>query len=229
MNEKQRLELGNSLIKSAGSTELSDASVEALDIAVDALMDDGILKDIPIFGWAVKAIKAGQNIRDAIFLRKIAMFLKGVSGVSADEKREFTEKIENDVNHRQKVGENLLLLIDRHERIEKSLLLGRLFAAYMKNELSNEGFMRLSAALDKAIIEDLEELNKCRPHYFMLPKQAEEGLYRCGMMNIKIEVPELNPRLAGNGLKMKGEYDYEFNELGKVFIKYAFEPLKKDE
>jgi hypothetical protein len=228
MDKKQRADLGESLVESIGNSEISDITTEAWDLAIDTFLEDGVLKDIPVIGWAVKALKARQSVRDALFLKKIVMFLIAASEISAEEKENFTIKINQDKNYRQKVGENLLLLIDRHERIEKSLLLGRLFAAHIKNELSHEQFMRLSTALDRSVIEDLEVLNKRRANYFMVPKITREGLYRSGLMDMRIEVPEMDPRLAGKGLNTKGKYDYEMNDLGKAFIKYAFEPLESE-
>jgi hypothetical protein len=219
----------DSLIRSIADSDLSDVAIDTSEIILDSLVEDGVLKDIPIFGWALKALKAQRSIRDALFLKKVALFAKGARAVSGEKREEFKKRINDDKEHRKRVGESLLLFLERHERLEKSLYLGRLFAAYLNNDITYAQFSQLAAALDKAVVEDLEALRKNISHLHMLRQQVNEGLHRCGLMRIEIEVPAPNRKLFQSGIPTKGEgkVKYKLNGYGTLFVKYAF--LELDE
>jgi hypothetical protein len=214
----------DSLIESIADSDLSEVAIDTSEIVLDSLLEDGVLKDIPIFGWAVKAFKAQRSIRDGLFLKKVALFAKGARTVSGQKREEFKKRINDDKEHRKRVGESLLLFLERHERLEKSLLLGRLFAAHLNSNITYAEFSQLAAALDKSVVEDLEALQKNMPHLFMLRAQVNEGLYRCGLMGIEIEVPAPSRKLFQAGIPTKGEgkVKYKLNRYGTLFITHAF-------
>ncbi len=64
--EEQRENLGETLVKSITDTSLSDVFANAADITLDAFMDEGLLKDIPVFGWIFKTYKAGVTISSTL-------------------------------------------------------------------------------------------------------------------------------------------------------------------
>lgn len=120
--------LGESLIESVGSCGLTEIAEEVADVALDSALDDGLLKDVPVFGWLAKGYSTYRSITDRMLLKKLALFLSGVSEASESDRGKFRSDLNNDPKFRKRVGENLLLLIDRHERLEKSYLLGKLMA-----------------------------------------------------------------------------------------------------
>jgi len=126
--EEQRENLGETLVKSVTDTSLSDVFANAADITLDAFMDEGLLKDIPVFGWIFKTYKAGVTISELILSKKIALFLHEISTISYEDIEKFRQQIDNDGNFNRKVGENLLLLLDRQDQFEKSSMLGKLFS-----------------------------------------------------------------------------------------------------
>jgi hypothetical protein len=50
---------------------IKDLSSNALEIALDGNLDNGILKDIPIFGSAIKIAELTMSIRDHFFLKNL--------------------------------------------------------------------------------------------------------------------------------------------------------------
>ena len=56
---------------------------------------------------------------------------------------------------RKRVEENLLLLLDRLDDMGKPELIGRLFSAYLRQELAYEDFQRLAGSIDRAYMPDL--------------------------------------------------------------------------
>jgi hypothetical protein len=226
--KERRSNLGLELISSLRESELGEIAEEIAEMALDSVLQDGLAKDVPIVGWILKFRSAYKGISERIFLKKIPYFLRGASRASPVERAKFAEKIKIEKRFQKKVGENLILLIERHERFEKSLLLGRLFASVMRGDMSHELFMRLSAALDKAIVEDLEVLKGSEKEGDSLHDHFE-GLYRCGLMDLKLSVRPLNRRAMEmemqRGVEMERlvEVRYRLNELGNLFIEHALE------
>lgn len=98
----------------------------------------------------------------------------------------------------------------------------------MRGELSHELFMRLSAVLDKAMIEDLEILKGSDKEGDSLDDHFE-GLYRCGLMDLNLSVTPLNRQAMEMGMQRGVELErrvkvrYKLNELGNLFIEHALE------
>ncbi len=237
MSKKENSNLSTSLVNSIGQANLSEAAAEAGDVILDSLLEDGVLKDVPVFGWLLKAYNAGQSISDRLFMRKVAAFLYGVGDAPAEKREEFQRKIAEDEKYERKVGENLLLLIDRHERLEKSALLGRLFASHVKGDLPHDLFLRLAAALDRAITEDLQGLQRSgmydehKGYYLlhMLDEHVKEGLNKCGLVDIEshLETREIERSLERNYSGVRTHVDYRLSDLGKLFVEHAFQMPSK--
>src|SRR5262245_61944564 len=96
-----------SLIESIKSSDLKDIAVDLSEIGLDSLLEDGLLKDIPVFGSLVKLYKTGQTIRDALFAKKLLLFLQGISKVSPEQRRATIEKLNASEDFQKQVGENL--------------------------------------------------------------------------------------------------------------------------
>jgi hypothetical protein len=151
--------LGTSLLESMWSSGGKDVIIEAADLALDAALSEGVLEKIPVFGWLVKGYGVVTTIQDRLFLKKVAHFLQGSSEITEDERGRFRERMASDPSFCRNVGETLVLLLDRQEDFEKAFILGKVFAGYVKGLIQYEMFLRLAAAIDKAFIGDLRNLD----------------------------------------------------------------------
>jgi hypothetical protein len=151
--------LGTSLVESMWSSGGKDIIIEAADLALDAALSEGVLEKIPVFGWLVKGYGVVTTIQDRLFLKKVALFLQGSSEITEDERGQFRERMVSDPSYCRNVGETLVLLLDRQEDFEKACMLGKAFAGYVKGLIQYEAFLRLAAAIDKAFINDLRNLD----------------------------------------------------------------------
>lgn len=150
--------LGSSLIASVYKTGASDIAAEAAEIALDSVLDGGLLEEVPVFGWLMKSYNVAGAIRERIFLKKVANFLAGTSNVSESERAKFQEDIQIDADFSRKVGEGLVLLLDRQEDFEKSFILGKVFSRYMRGHIQYEQFLIMAKSIELAYIGDLNRL-----------------------------------------------------------------------
>ncbi|HCH2593653.1 TPA: hypothetical protein NKS49_004528 [Vibrio parahaemolyticus] len=120
-------DLFKSIVKSSNSHDLVDKVGET---ALDAVLDDGVLKDIPIIGTAVSLYKAGDSIRANLFAKKILAFLNEIEDLSLQQRQHFIEQNFTNVEDEEKVSEVILSFIDNADRAQSCTYLGRAFKLY---------------------------------------------------------------------------------------------------
>ncbi len=128
------------------------------EVALDAVLEDGILRDIPIIGSVAKIGSITGCIRERLFAKKVVMFLTAVSNVEEKERLEWERKLENDPHFRVKVGEHLLLILDKTDHFDKATILGKLFAAVIEKRTNYYMFQRFATAINQISFYDLREL-----------------------------------------------------------------------
>ena len=140
------------LMDSVASDQLAGIASDGLELGLDAFLDDGILKDIPVVGTAFKILKAGASIKDAFFKQKLYTFLRALGQVSVNERLKFIKRMDVDPNYKANVGEKLLVVIDRLDDIEKARLLADALAGHIQDRYDYKAFCALASAIDRIII-----------------------------------------------------------------------------
>jgi hypothetical protein len=130
------------LIKSIGSNSL-DILSDYGEIAVDATIESGVLKDIPIFGSLIKFSKIGLTIKDYLFVNKLKSFLLSVNKISAKERIEFIESNFSDKSKASDLGEKLINTLDKIDSTNKAFLVGKSFNLYLLNKIDRIEFYDL--------------------------------------------------------------------------------------
>ncbi|MCB8817095.1 hypothetical protein [Desulfosporosinus shakirovi] len=153
--------------------ELFSQAKELAEVVIDNLLEDGVLKEIPIIGTLSSIFKAGNSIRDIYFVRKILLFLCSLEDTSLDERQELLSKHTNT----SQLGEKLIFILDRLDDIEKPKLIANLFKRYMNNEVNYVSFQRLAFIIEKCFIEDLKFLKNNSD------KEVITGLESLGLAN----------------------------------------------
>lgn len=147
--------ISNSLETTIKDSNLQAVTLDLAETFTDAILEDGILKDIPIFSTIIGLGKAGLRIKDRLFLKKIISFISEINQISIEKRNEVITKIDASKKFRIKVGEKLLYIIEKCEDYEKSHLMGKLFKALLNEKIDYACFLRCAVVLDRAIPEDL--------------------------------------------------------------------------
>jgi len=184
------------------SGELRDLSLEISEVALDAVMEEGIIKNIPILGSIYKIAQAGVNFRNNLFAKKILKFLTALDAVSQEERQAQIDRLEADPKERQKIGENLMLLLDKLSNMDKPQLLARAFQALLEAKITLAEFYSLANAVDAVNQEYLQKfVERCESKGFdgQIPLDAENanflqaGLLMIGIVEAKTVFMEGKP------------------------------------
>lgn len=185
-----------------------EASLEGAEVIADSLIENELIKSIPVVGTALKLISGSLDLRDKIFLSKVQRFIQEIESISKEEKLKFNQSITSDEELMRSVGEAALLVLDKLSDLKKADLLGFYFLCFLSGHLDQYQFRRVAAAIDTAFIDDIETFLKSGTDELLSQKQFMEALFSSGMTAIS----------AGKTWDDSGELFYEASSMGRQMI-----------
>lgn len=159
------------------------------EVMLDAVLNDGVLKDIPILGTIVGVGKCIRNIYDALFAKKLIAFLIPIKDTNPKDRAEAIKKWEEDENFRGIVGETLLGMIQRCDDSIKADWLSKLFYELVLRRKFSRLFMRAEKTLSSLSVMDMQSfLNLSKENYLRIKEEDCEPYLGSGLY--------LNPQVA---------------------------------
>lgn len=180
------------------------------ETGLDKLLDDGILKELPIVNIAYALLKLPISISNAIFMEKLLQFCYHMKDIPDDKRNKYVEKA---INRDERFGEKLLVTLDKMDDLDKAEMLVKIFQAYGHDDgISYDDFRRLSIIITNTFVEDLNYI-----------KSVYDKKYFGGYSAIP---------LVSNGLARESIYDeiseddtderYSLTSIGKLFYECVF-------
>ncbi len=149
-NDIEKLE--GKLIESMKIDGLGKLAQDYAELGLDLVTKDGILKDIPIVGTLVNAAKVVGSVRDRLYLRKLVLFLEKVGETTQEQREKF---IDDNCQDTRAFEEAILLILEQADRIEKSILIGKIFKACILGKIKYNGALILSTMVNRVCWDDL--------------------------------------------------------------------------
>lgn len=140
--------------------EVAGIAGEYAEIGLDALVEDGLFRDIPLISTAVSVYRMGKSIRERHHIAKLISFLNEINkGVAGEEKREeYREKFASNEKFRNQELEYILILIDRYISFDKPQMLAKLYLAYLDGIIIWEEFTMYAEVIDRFLLLDCRML-----------------------------------------------------------------------
>ena len=209
-------------------SDLSSLVKDGAEYGIDSLINDGIVKDIPIIGTFVGLINTTQNISTWLFLKKIIAFLRELDGVDKSKRERMINKIDSSKKYRKKVGDQLLFILDSCEDDIKAEYIAYLFKAYIKEEVSYDKFIKGSAIInrlttadfDKFInhiiidIEDTEFIGVGLAYTYTSEINVDDNEdYKCPTPNYKVSGGETEIEITSIGVLLKKIFKSRYGKI----------------
>lgn len=205
------------LLKSIGLNDLANVIGDSAEAAIDAALSGGLLKEIPVIASLVGLAKTGLAIRDRIFLKKLLRFLRTAAEVPDDERDAFIDKISTDEPFRRKVGETLIVVLDRLDHLDKAELVARVFNGYVQGAVDFPAFERLATAIDRAFMEDLTSLLRyCSGEVEWPQENLWQRLYPSGLSHFDVNVTVEHEFM--NVLRAKSFHPLAYSPTSDAFL-----------
>lgn len=199
----------NDLLNTLNKQDALDALVELAEIGFDSQLDDGILRDIPVLGTLIKLKNFGLSVSDYMLVNKLQKFVFALNQVSKPERDKFFTNLDKSDKYRSKVNDNLLLLINSSDDIDKPAMLGKVFCQYVKGFLNYEQFMQFSTSVNGLNAHQLKLFKE--QNELFTSEEVGHTLASYGLVNIVI------PAKYGSSTP-----EYYLNKEGAMFLKVLF-------
>lgn len=226
--------MGKEIIQSFKQTIASDETIglvkDYAELALDAVLNDGIVKEIPIFSTLISLYKIRSSLRDRHNFKKIAIFLNQLKDIPQAERQDFLGKLNEKDKYRESIFEKVLLMLERLDESQKAEFVGNLFRLYIMEVIDKNKFLRLSGIVERANLYDLFALHYMhsmfdkdwdgeKPYHFH--QASHSSLLSFGLMDQKI-VEKYSQRNRDYGVTgiVDQVLELQVSSLGKELANY---------
>ena len=193
---------------------IKDLSTDFTEAGIDALIQNDVVKEIPVVKTLLAIPKVIKSISNYLFLQKIIRFLYQLNGTTLKERQDFLASL--NTSKREEIISNLILVLDKHDHLQKSELQGKLFVAYIKGLINYSDYMALTYALN---MMDIKLLSSLVSFYVSETSQTlkPETIYNFIFLQL-VRIDNSQIGLIGGGGPM-----YKRNKLGMLMVEICTE------
>ena len=147
------------------SEETQSITAELMEAGLDSVMDDGLLKEVPILSVAVSLYKIGHSVKERHYVRNLAAFITALNkGIIDDEKRDYyRSKMIDNPKQRDKELEYILVIIDRYIHPNKAEKLARAYLRFLDTDITWLEYAKTAETLDRLLPGDYDLLASSFP------------------------------------------------------------------
>jgi len=213
------------------SDEVFNASSDLIEAGLDSVLEDGLLKEIPVISSAVSICKIGDKIRRKTYLKKLSSFVIAFNhGIKDSGKEEYYKSriVNKSDKNLEKELEYICILIDRYVDYDKPQKMANLYIAFLDGIITWNVFTKSAEALDRLLPGDYQELLK-KEWENIEDNNVSDSLLRLTSIGFVIGSSKNPYDKSGNGnlvfpsLTMK---DYKLTEFGKTFLSICENRMK---
>lgn len=173
---------------------MTDLALNISDNALDRLLNNKAISNIPIISSLVAMIETSNNISSYLFARKIIAFLSETNKVGEKQRIKMLRSIEEGKEFKKKVGLSLIEILEKSDSVEKANYLGKWFSAFLKEKISFGQFLYGSHIINSIYVEDLEWFIADTEEWLMIEDAQDE--IRSGLFYIDFTAAFLDMKNA---------------------------------
>lgn len=137
-----------------------DTSMDYIELGIDSLLKDGVLKDIPIVGSLIGAGKFVYNIADRNFLKQTINFINEFNRqtIAPDKLESYRQKLHSNPKKLEAELGRVLITINRNVDTLKSIIESRFYSAYIDSQIDWNDFCELCDITERLFMSDIAAL-----------------------------------------------------------------------
>lgn len=141
--------ISTAIVETMKSADFASLSKDYAEIALDSVLSEGVLRDIPIVNTLVAIGRLGLSINDQIFAKKLIRFLTSLAELDPAERASMVDRLDKEEGFRRQVGDRLIELLDRADSHAKPEMLAKVFRAYAAGLIEVSMLNRLNNAIER--------------------------------------------------------------------------------
>lgn len=201
----------------------SDIMGDYLELGIDSILENDSLKEIPIIKTFLSVGKIAKNIRERNLIKNLVIFLNELNSGNIDKEKLNRHKEELRQDHKKaekELGRVLIILEQTIDNI-KSSILGKLYKAYINQEIDWNLFVEFSEITNRLYVNDLSILLLIYNNQ-LSDTSNRSDLYRIERLN-SLGVVGLAPKAIFIGTNASRQDSYiTLNQIGKIYSNIIF-------
>jgi len=224
--ERPQIEqLEASFLRTLTESDLRQLAIDAIDT----------VSGVPVLGLFQKSLKVMASVPNYFFVKKMIRFLFELKDIPPEQRREQLARLSVVPGEQERVGETILLLLDRMNNMQKPGMMGKAFKALLHGRINLEQLQRLNFAIDMLDISRIPILERMysqrvvawggtfevKDPYSLrdLGYDTLQHFAICGLLDIHFEEIETVGVLGDGGPPPKAPAGgFRTNTLGKLFV-----------
>jgi hypothetical protein len=203
-------------------SNMGDILIDIAELGLDSILDNNMLRDIPVLGTIVALCNTGTNLRERNLIRQTAIFITSFNNRSIDSIKlnTYRKKLEENPKKMEKELGRVILLLDRTLEEKQAQNLGNFYSSYVKGAISWEKFVELTEVNERIFVADIDELKSIGNCSISQSEEISDArMYQIQRLESLGLVTENTYRLhSGNILEYSGTDDrFVLTPLGKTF------------
>lgn len=135
-----------------------DILTDTGEIAIDSLIENELIKEIPILGTSLKIVKGIRNIRDKSYINKVQKFVESVGEIDENEKNKLIIESRKDAKRRIKFGDALFTSIEQSDSLAKIEYIAVAFEAFLNDELKEDDLRLICHIIRNSFTDELIDI-----------------------------------------------------------------------
>ena len=201
-----------------------DLSMDVLEISIDELCENDIIRNIPFIKTIVTFYKVGTAIYERHLMKNTLQFIKRFNAKTINPKKleKYRKRLNDNPNFAEDELGRVLFLLNKTIDSVKTEILANLFRNYVEETISWEQFCELSDITDRIFVADIAILSSAyKNNGVNLYDFANYHLDRLNSLGVLENEQRIGANLIINANfdedKQKNVKDVSITDLGKIF------------
>ena len=132
--------------------------VENGELIVDSLIDNEILKQIPILGTSLNLYRGVRSIRDTAYINKVKIFIERLGDFTDEKRKRLIEQSKKDEKSRAKMGDALFTTLEQSDSRVKIEYMAIAFEAYLNEDFEQSDFRFICHIIQNSFSDELVDV-----------------------------------------------------------------------
>ena len=174
------------------NTNVTDLTGSLVEVGLDSIMDDGLLKDIPFLSTAISVYRIGHSVKERFCIKKLAIFIDEINKNTVKEERRSKYRLDFQENQdfRNRELEHILVLIDRYVTCDNAIFLAKIYLAYLDGIIDWVTFTQYSEILDRFLYADITALKRIGDENYLSPQDQLLRISALGLVGTVEKMPD---------------------------------------
>lgn len=206
------MDINDSLLTTISNNGAKNIFSDIGEITIDSIIQNDAIDSIPIIGTLKSLFKITNSVSDYLFIQKLLKFIFELGEITEEQKESMQKRLKSDETYQNKLGDQLLEIINKIDDTEKPKLIAKVFRAYIQERISLQQFFKYSQIINRAFLPDLYSIEKIISGNTLTVEESS-SLLSLGLLEVKTKTKQKNISIGDMG--KNNQIEFVINPIGK--------------